>query len=183
MRPLRTVVALVEELLLDVRVAGEEPEGEGEGVGGGLVAGEKDGEALVADLGVGHAGFSAGGGGFGVGGGEEHAEEVAAVYGVGATFADHAVDEGVELGAAAADAAHGGERRALEEGGEWEEGEGEKALEGVDCCGDLVNVFFEVGVEEGFADDAEGEEEHLVAKVEDRCCPPSFASWITWRWR
>ena len=42
-------------LLLDFGVFGKQPEGEGEGVGGGLVAGEQDGEALVADLLVGHA--------------------------------------------------------------------------------------------------------------------------------
>ena len=108
------------ELLLGFGVGGEEIEGEGEGVGGGLVAGEEDGDALVVDLLVGHLicrGLGVSGGVFEVGGGEEHGEEVAAVGGagwLGAALGDHAVDEGVEVELAALEPAHGGDGQALD---------------------------------------------------------------------
>ncbi len=84
------------EALLYVGMLGDEPEGEAEGVGGGFVASEHDGEALVMYLLVGHAAAVA----LGVGGVEEHGEQVATISGGGAALADHGVDEGVELGLA-----------------------------------------------------------------------------------
>ena len=50
-------------LLLDLGMTGEEPEREAEGVGGGLMTGEQNSEALVAHLLVAHAAVGFGGGG------------------------------------------------------------------------------------------------------------------------
>ena len=50
---------------------------------------------------------------------------------------------------------------------EGQEGEGQEAHEAVDGGGYLVDVFDVVEVEEAFADDAEGEFEHLRVEVGD----------------
>ena len=69
------------EARFDIGILREEIPGPGEGVGDRLVAGKEDGEDFVADLLVGHA-LGSSGGGLGVGlvsAGDEHGEQVAAV--------------------------------------------------------------------------------------------------------
>ena len=153
------------EVLLDVGMLGDEPEGKAEGVGGGFVAGEHDGEALVVYLLVGHAAAVA----LGVGGVEEHGEQVTAIAGGCSALADHGVDEGVELGLTFVDTLHGRERQALDQGGEGQEGEGQEAHEGIDCGGDLEYFFprLDVEVEEALAYDAQSQFEHLGVQVDD----------------
>src|ERR1700722_14715813 len=79
----------------------EEIPGPGEAVGYRLVGGEEDGEDFVADLFVGHAGLLGGVVGL-VFAGEEHGEEIAAIWfttgGCFAVLADEAVYYGVEAG-------------------------------------------------------------------------------------
>ncbi len=67
------------------------------------------------------------------------------------------------------DAPHGGERQALDEGGEGQEREGQEAHEGIDGGGDLEDLFagLYVEVEETLAYDAQGEFEHLGVEVDD----------------
>jgi hypothetical protein len=150
------------EFGFDVGVLAEEVPGPGEGVGYGLVAGEKDGEDFVADLLVGHAGVLAGGVGLLVAAAEEHGEEIATVgFAAFCGFAmlvDEAVDGGVEaaLGAAKLHDAGDGE---VEEGFDFREGDDEvvDAHDGVDFVVDAADVGGDLGVEEGAGDDFEGE--------------------------
>ena len=74
----------------DVRVAGELVEHEGDGRGGGVVAGEQEGHDLVADLGVGQ------GGAVFVGGVDEQREDVIAALPGGAPAGDLRVDQARE---------------------------------------------------------------------------------------
>jgi hypothetical protein len=63
------------QALLPLGMKRGEPEREAEAVGGGLVAGEQEGEAFVAHLAIGHAAGAA----FGIDGLEEHGEQIALV--------------------------------------------------------------------------------------------------------
>ena len=137
--------------------------GPGESVGDGLVAGEKDGEDFVANLGVIHAIFADGVFVDFVTRGDEHGEEVATVL-IGvllhlfAASRDHAGDDGVEASAGAAELHNAGDgevEKALEHGER-----DEKVVETHDGVGlgiDGEDVGGDFGVEEGARDDAERE--------------------------
>jgi len=136
------------------------------------VAGEQDGEALVANLLVRHLRGGSLRTPFFILCGKEHAEQVAMVPWIGAALGDHAEDQFVEVFAAAPNATHQGQRQPLNEHGERKEGEREKSHEGIDGGRDFVDFAFDIGIEEGFADDAKGEEEHVRADINERAVLP-----------
>lgn len=144
----------------------EQVPGPGEGVGGGLVTGEEDGERLVADLRIDECGAVL------VARGDEHGEQVAGVGPGGAVLGDEAVDDLVEAGAGAAevaDAPDGNGEGKVEHG--LQPGEGDEEVvdlhDGVDLVVDAADVVGDLGVEEGAGDDLEREGHHGGGDVDD----------------
>ncbi len=134
-------------------MAGDEPKQKGEGVGGGFVAGEQQGEGFVADLAVVHrAGF--------VRGFEHHAEEIVAGDSGGAALADHGEDHAIEGGEGAAHGGDGADGQALKQAGSGQEREGQIVVEDGHGVDDGLDGGVDVGAEQAAADDAEGELDH-----------------------
>ncbi len=145
-------VLLGEQTGDDVGVAGELVEHEGDGRGGGVVAGEQEGHDLVADLQVGEGGFAVL-----VGGVDQQREDVLAALAGGAAAGDLGVDQAVEGAGGFLLAIPGCEGPAEHAQGVVAGVEGEGLLEeggGVDgaCCGAVG-----VEAEERAHGDAQGE--------------------------
>ena len=58
-----------------------------------------------------------------------------------------------------------GQRETHDLRGEGKKGERQEAHEGIDGGGDIARFGFDVGIEEAFADDAKGEQKHVVMDV------------------
>jgi len=152
---------LVAHTLLDFGMPGHLPERKGEGVGGGLVAGEEDGEGFVADLAVRHgAGV--------VHGFEQHAEQIVAEHPRLAAAANDAEDEFVKRGEGAAHAGHGADGKAFEQTGAGQEREGQIVVEDLHGVDKSLDAGVDVGAEQTAAGDAEGEAHHLGVHLEER---------------
>lgn len=147
------------EFLFDLRILREEHPGPGEGAGGGFVSGEEEGEGFVAELLSGHAGAIF------VLRMDEEREKVAGIVVGGAALLDDAVDDDGEIADSAfcAEIAAAGEPGRRHEQAAKIHGEFEKDVE---IFANIGSVAVDVGVEERFGDDLEGEAHHGIVQVE-----------------
>jgi hypothetical protein len=143
-----------------VGVRGEQAECPRERAGGGLVAGEEEGDDVVADFLFGESGAVF------VAGFEQETEQVGAVGGGPAAFVEHGADHVVYGGDGALETAVGGRGQpdgkrdgALGAVEEFFEEDGE-------CLLDVGGAGAEFGAEETAADDGEGEAAHLGGEIE-----------------
>lgn len=155
------------EFFFDARVLREEPPCPGESAGGGFVAGKEESEGFIAELLIGHAGAVV------VLSVKKHGEEVPCIFVGLAALLDDAIDDCVELANGAIGIAihFGGEplgsdHEAAKVGGVFEED--------VEGFADLRGVAFDVGAEERFANDLEGEAHHGVVEVDGLVRLPGF---------
>ena len=140
--------------------AGQLEPGPGEQDGGRLVAGEEEGEDLVADLPGRHrlAGLL-------VADREEHRHHVAGVA-VRPAVGDDALDDGVEPGDVAAHPAAQRGRQREREQPERAQRAREEPQQVALRLGDLAGVVRHVGAEDGAADDVQRQVRHLLGEVE-----------------
>ena len=155
------------EFCFDAGILGEEHPGPGERAGGGFMTGEEKCEGFIAELLRGHAGAVF------VLRVDEEGEEIAGVVVGFAALLDDAVDDLREV----ADSAPGLKITACGEPlGSHDQAAKVGCVfeEDVEIFADLRGVARDVGVEESFADDLEGETHHGVVEVDGLAGLPGF---------